>query len=177
MDEKKNDNNEYLDENNQRNIRKKYLSQIEKRGNFHQKLFAHSFQRHSVKQHSLSDNTTFFSIGNKNNIFKEEEEGKKKEINVRQFINNRIIVVNEKKKDIDEFFNVKNMKGILPNIKKTRFKFHVFHDKNGLQRDLTKSNPPVLKMTREKLRDIKILSSIAKIRDPDIIEKYKSLIN
>lgn len=31
-------------------------------------------------------------------------------------------------------------------------------------------------MTKAKIRDLKVIASINKIRDPDIIQKYKSLI-
>ena len=75
---------------------------------------------------------------------------------VRQFLNNRIIIVNSKNNFRDDFFNI---------------------DKKQIEKDYNKPLERELRMTKNKLRDLKVMESINKIRDPDIIKKYKTLLN
>ena len=169
--------------NNQENniFKKGHLSQIEKRGNYYNKILIASLQRHALNNYSLSnfmknDLDNLNSILNKKTHLSEFEElENKKSDEFRQFLNNRIIAVNEKKNNIDEYF-ILNKKQIFPKIQKGTFKFHVFHDINGLEKELTKPAIRTLKMTKNRIRDLKVMASINKIRDPDIIQKYKSLI-
>ena len=158
----------------------KYLSQIEKRSNHFNKLLIAAMQRNSLNNFSINRMKNRDAQNNNfilNNINQQSivEEYKKKE-ETRQFINNRIFAVNEKRHNIDEYFIIKKRQ-ILPKINKGDFKFHVYHDKNGREKELTKSPVRTLKMTKSKVRDLKIMSSINKIRDPEIIGKYKAIIN
>ena len=164
-------------------FKKGQLSQIEKRGNYYNKILIASLQRQALNNYSLANfmrgdlnfdtfNSIFNNRSHPNELW-DLENTKKTEI--RQFLNNRIIAVNEKKDNIDEYFNI-NKKHIFPKINKGEFKFHVFHDINGLEKELTKPTVRTLKMTKARIRDLKVMASINKIRDPDIIQKYKSLI-
>ena len=56
------------------------------------------------------------------------------------------------------------------------FKFHIYHDKNGKIRDLGKSKERNLKMTGSRMRDLILYNKIRQIRDPEIIQKYKTAI-
>ena len=79
--------------------------------------------------------------------------------------------LNEKKFKIDcrpkVVINIKND----PN-----FKFHVFHDRNGKVRDLGKPYERNLKMTDIRIRDLILMNKIKQVRDPEIIEKFKTAI-
>ena len=163
--------------------KKGHLSQIEKRGNYYNKIWIASLQRQALNNYSLfnfkerninRDNINFV-LNNKNNQTIIEESEKKNIYEDRQFLNNRVIAINEKKNNIDEYFNMKKKKN-LPKIKKKEFKFHIFHDKNGLEKDLSKTSVRILKMTKTRIRDLKVMGSINKIRDPEIIQKYRTLI-
>ena len=161
--------------------RKDHLSQIEKRGNYYNKLLIASLQRHALNKFNLNCmkkanvEKINFVLNNLNQQNKIEEYEKIDEM--KQFINNRIFVVNEKLYDIDEYFNLKKKRENLPKINKKGFKFHVFRDKNGREKDITKSPVRNLRMTKEKVRDLKVMCSINKIRDPEIIQKYKAIIH
>ena len=159
-----------------------HLSQIEKRGNYYNKLLIASLQRHSLNNFSLPDyykkskinnNNLNFILNNTNQQSILEEYNNNKLSEVRQFLNNRIISVNEKKDNICDDFNI-NKK--LPRFQKKDFKFHIFHDINGIKKEMTISPIRTLKMTKTKIRDLKVMSSINKIRDPEIIQKYRNLI-
>lgn len=157
-----------------------HLSQIEKRSNYFNKLLIASMQRNALYKSSLKQmekpdvQNINFILNNINQQSIIEEHKKAEEI--RQFINNRIFAINEKRHNIDEYFKIKKRQ-ILPKINKEDFKFHVYHDKNGHEKELTKSPVRTLKMTKAKVRDLKVMSCINKIRDPEIIRKYKAIIN
>ena len=157
-----------------------HLSQIEKRSNYFNKLLIASMQRSALYKSSLNQmkkpdvQNINFILNNINQQSIIEEHKKAEEI--RQFINNRIFAINEKRHNIDEYFKIKKRQ-ILPKINKEDFKFHVYHDKNGHEKELTKSPVRTLKMTKSKVRDLKVMSCINKIRDPEIIRKYKAIIN
>lgn len=162
-----------------------YLSQIEKRGNYYNKKIIATLQRQALNKISSSPFKTNSNEMNKNNfnfvlnninnknIIEESEKNILPE--VRQFLNNRIIVVNEKKTGIDDYFNI-DKKQNLPKITKKNIKYNTFHNKKNTKKELKKPYERELKMTKTKLRDLKVMACINKIRDPDIIKKYKTLI-
>lgn len=154
--------------------KKDFLSQIEKRGNYYNKKIIASLQRQALNKISLpifknNDVDYFLPKINKCNTI--EESAKNKLPEVRQFLNNRITIVNEKKNG-DFWNNNENFK----KIKKRKKKYTEF-DKKQINKDYNKPLEKVIKMTKNKLRDLKVMASINKIRDPDIINKYKALIN
>ena len=68
------------------------------------------------------------------------------------------------KNNLPEIIDIKNS---------PRFKFHVFHDRYGYKKQLDKRERRELKMTKDKIRDLKIMAKINKIQDPELIETYK----
>jgi hypothetical protein len=158
---------------------KDYLSQIEKRGNYYNKKIIASLQRQALNKISSSvlkrnDEDYFSSNINNCNIIEEAE--KKKLPEVRQFLNNRIIIVNSKNNFRDDFFNIDKKQLQLHKLKKKEIKKTKF-DKNQIEKDYNKPLERELRMTKNKIRDLKVMESINKIRDPDIIKKYKTLLN
>ena len=165
--------------------RRKYLSEIEKRGNFYNKKNIATLQRHTLNSLSLPVHLkkNYNEISKKNIIYNNInhqnliEEVNKKDLNkVKIFLNNRIRLINMKNgDDLDDYFNL-NKISFLQNNEKKEFKFHVFHDINGLEKDITKPSKRELKMTKTRIRDLKVMHSINKIRDPEIIQKYRNLL-
>ena len=165
--------------------RKKYLSEIEKRGNFFNKKNIATIQRHTLNSLSLPVHLKkkYNEINKKNIIYNNInqqnliEEVKKIDLSkVKIFLNNRIRLVNMKNgDDLDDYFNLDKI-GFLPKNDKKEFKFHIFHDINGLEKDITKSSKRELKMTKTRIRDLKVMNAINKIRDPEIIQKYKNVL-
>ena len=163
----------------------KYLSEIEKRGNFFNKKNIATLQRHTLNSLSLPVHLkkNYNEISKKNIIYNNInqqnliEEVNNNDLNkVKIFLNNRIRAINMKNgDDLDDYFNLDKI-GFLPKNEKKEFKFHVFHDINGLEKDITKPSKRELKMTKMKIRDLKVMHSINKIRDPEIIEKYRNLL-
>ena len=159
---------------------KDYLSQIEKRGNYYNKKIIASLQRQALNKISSSvlkvlkrnDEDYFSSNINNCNIIEEAEKNKLPE--VRQFLNNRIIIVNSKNNFRDDFFNIDKKQ--LHKLKKKEIKKTKFAKKQ-MEKDYNKPLERELRMTKNKLRDLKVMESINKIRDPDIIKKYKTLLN
>ena len=125
--------------------RRKYLSEIEKRGNFYNKKNIATLQRHTLNSLSLPVHLkkNYNEISKKNIIYNNInqqnliEEVNKNDLNkVKIFLNNRIRPINMKNgDDLDDYFNL-NKISFFPNNEKKEFKFHVFHDINGLEKDI-----------------------------------------
>ena len=163
-----------------------YLSQIEKRGNYYNKKIIASLQRQALNKISLSlfkknnneinKNNFNFILNNINNKNIIEESEKNTLPEVRHFLNNRIKIVNEKITGIDDYFNIEKKQN-LPKITKKGIKYNTIHNKkNNIKKEINKPYERELKMTNTKIRDLKVMACINKIRDPDIIKKYKTLI-
>ena len=165
--------------------RRKYLSEIEKRGNFFNKQYIAALQRHTLNSLSLPVHLkkNYNEISKKNIIYNNiNQQNLIEEVNnndfnkVRIFLNNRIRPINMKNgEDLDDYFNLDKIK-FLPKNEKKEFKFHVFHDINGLEKDISKPSKRELKMTKTRIRDLKVMNSINKIKDPEIIQKYRNLL-
>lgn len=165
--------------------RKKYLSEIEKRGNFFNKKYIATLQRHTLNSLSLpvhlkknnneiSKKNIIYNNINQQNLIEEVNNNSLNKVRI--FLNNRIRLVNMKNgDDLDDYFNLDKI-GFLPKNEKKEFKFHVFHDINGLEKDISKPTKRELKMTKTRIRDLKVMHSINKIRDPEIIQKYRNLL-
>ena len=162
--------------------RKGHLSQIEKRGNYYNKLMISSLQRKFLNNYSLSNskmmnnNNSNFILYSRNHQTILEELDKINSFENRKFLNNRILAVNGKINNINDYINI-NKNKIFPTIKKKESKYNnIYHDKNDREKNITKPILRVLKMTKDKVRDLKVMASINKIKDPDIIQKYRTLI-
>ena len=172
------ENNEY---NNCNIFQRIYLSQVEKRGFNYNKVKQASIQRSVLNNLNKNDNN---DIGYYTNLMSNKElscilgPNKRKyfpqmsKIYINGFKTSKNISANSNGKINN---NEKNQ-GVI-NIKNNPdFKFHVFRDKKGQVRELDKPCERILKMTRERVRDLKIMQKINKIKDPEIIKMYKSLL-
>ena len=163
-------------ENDNKVYQKIYLSEVEKRGFNYSKLKLASIQRKAMRNFIKFDNNDFdynqkasyILETNKRQFFPQM---KKFLINKYLYKNNNNDYTNEEK--ISKF----NKSQAVINIKNNpSFKFHIFHDQKGKEKKLEKPCIRTLKMTLEKMRDIKVMSKINKINDPEIIQMYKSVI-
>ena len=68
---------------------------------------------------------------------------------------------------LPEIINIKNS---------GRFQFHVFRDQYGFKKQLDKKETPELKMTKERVRDLKVMAKINMIKDQEIIDIYKRAV-
>ena len=63
------------------------------------------------------------------------------------------------------------------NIKRSQnFQFHVFHDQHGYVKEMDKKKNRGLKMTRDKIRDLRIMSKINKLKDPSLTNSFNRAI-
>ena len=159
-------------------FQKLYLNQIERRGFNYKKIKISSLQRTALQNFSKLDEnflptdkineTGFILESNKRNVLPLMKTFYANKLNLMKF---KKECLNENKFKIDcnqkPVINIKND----PN-----FKFHIYHDKNGKIRDLGKSKERNLKMTGTRMRDLILYNKIRQIRDPEIIQKYKTAI-
>ena len=152
-----------------------YLSEVEKRGFNYNKIKLASMQRKALGKFNKYDNNYFYYNNynykpsyiletNKRSYFPQ----------MKKFLINKYL----DKNNSNEEKMIKNNKpqGVI-NIKNNpNFKFHIFHDHKGKEKQLEKPCKRTLKMTIEKIRDLKIMAKINKINDPEIIHMYKSVI-
>ena len=165
-----------------------YLIQMEKRGNLYNKRKIASLQRialHNFSAINLNDShfvNGSIPSGKFNESFILETKSRKKMPNIREYIFNRLKNMRKKKVNSPEYYyeKFKNHENKLPEIidikKSERFKFHVYHDLYGFKKELDKRDNKELKMTREKIRDLKVMSKISKINDPYLTDLYKKAL-
>ena len=174
-------NRENNEQNNSNIFQRIYLSQVEKRGFNYNKVKKAAIQRSVLNNINKNENN---GIGYYTNLMTNKEISYILGQNKRKYfphMRNIYIKGFKTSKNINEnsnkiFNNNEKKQGVI-NIKKDPdFKFHVFHDKKGQVRELDKPSEKILKMTRERVRDLKIMQKINKIDDPEIIKMYKSLL-
>ena len=154
-----------------------YLSQVEKRGFNYNKIKAASLQRMAMNNNCKYDLEEDYYYNNKEVSYVLESKKRIFFPQMKKFLINKYknLKSNEKLDD-DIFIRKDKTKGII-NIKNNpNFKFHIYHDQKGKIKELDKPIERYLKMTKDKLRDIKLMSRINKINDPEIIKMYKSII-
>ena len=164
-----------------------YLIEMEKRGNLYNKRRMASLQRialHNFSSMNLKDNhyvNGSIPSGKSDESYILETKKRKKLPGIREYICYRLKNMKEKETNTPEYYLAKYKKyekNKLPemiDIKNNgRFKFHVFHDQYGFRKELDKRNSNKgLKMTKDRIRDLKVMSQINKIKDPDLIDTYK----
>jgi hypothetical protein len=79
------------------------------------------------------------------------------------------------KESEEEDSNVKLPKMI--NIKKDKFKFKLFKDDNGEIRDLSKPSNNKIKMTSDRIRDMKLMEKLNKIKEKEFLESLKLILH
>ena len=163
-----------------------YLIEMEKRGQQYNKRRMASLQRialHNFSSMNLNDNhyvNGSIPSGKSDESYILETKKRKKLPGIREYICYRLKHMKENETNTPEYYLEKYKKlekKKLPemiDIKNSgRFRFHVFHDQYGFKKELDKRNNKGLKMTRDKIRDLKVMAKINKIKDPDLIDTYK----
>ena len=159
-------------------FQKIYLNQIERRGFNYNKIKISALQRNAMYSFSKLDENFLENDKNDKSSFILEVKQRKVFPQMKTYFINKLNLMrlknqykNEKKFKLDC-----RPKGVI-NIKNdSNFKFHVFHDKNGKARDLGKPYERNLKMTDIRIRDLILMNKIKQVRDPEIIEKFKTAI-
>lgn len=63
------------------------------------------------------------------------------------------------------------------NIKKDKFKFKLFKDDNGEIKDLSKPSNNKIKMTMDRIRDMKLMEKLNKIKEKEFLESLKLILH
>ena len=166
-----------------------YLHEMEKRGNMYNKIKIAQLQRIALQNFSsMSINGNHYvngsiPTGKSDESYILETKKRKRLPGIKEYICSRL--KNMKNEDINtpEYYRERSKKyerNKLPeliNIKTSgRFQFHVFHDQYGYKKELDKREIKEVKMTKEKIRDLKIMAKINKTNDPEIIDIYKRAV-
>ena len=166
-----------------------YLMQMEKRGNLYNKRKIASLQRIALYNFSTMNlNDSHFVNGSiPSGEFDEsyilETKRRRKIPGIREYICYRLKSMRENEINSPEYYYEKfkkHEKNKLPEIidikNSGRFKFHVYHDLYGYKKELDKRDNRQLKMTRDRIRDLKVMSKITKINDPYLTDIYRKAL-
>ena len=168
-------------------MRNVYIKEMERRGNQYNKIKMASLQRialHNFSSINLNDNhyvNGSIPSGKSDESYILETQKRRKLPGIREYLCHRLKNMKENEVNTPEYYREKNKKNEvnkLPEIidikNSGRFRFHVFHDQYGFRKQLDKR--PInkgLKMTKNKIRDLKVMANISKIKDPELIDLYK----
>jgi len=158
--------------------KKNYLFEIEKRGHYYNKMLISSLQRQFM-------NNTFLKKKEqkKINFFlnnSEEFNWLKFEKNFSDYKNfnyNRIVAINTRRKNFNNIFRAKKVS--FPHIIKDNINIQKRKVPKRKRQNMQISNSPKIISKSFKIKDIKdirILASIKKINDQEILQKYKNMI-
>ena len=166
-----------------------YLHEMEKRGNMYNKIKIAQLQRialHNFSYMSLNGNHYIngsIPSGKADESYILETKKRKRLPGIKEYICSRLKSMKSEEVNTPEYYRERSKKyekNKLPeliNIKNSgRFQFHVFHDQYGYKKELDKKINPELKMTKEKVRDLKIMAKINKINDPELIDRYRKVV-
>ena len=166
-----------------------HLIEMERRGNLYNKRKIASLQRialHNFSTMNLNDShyvNGSIPSGKFDESFILETKRRKKMPNIREYICNRLKSIRENEINSPEYYYEKfkkHEKNKLPEIidikNSGRFKFHVYHDLYGYKKELDKRDNRQLKMTRDRIRDLKVMSKITKINDPYLTDIYRKAL-
>ena len=169
--------------------RTSYLHEMEKRGNNYNKIKIAQLQRIALKNFSsMSINGNHYvngsiPTGKTDESYILETKKRKRLPGIKEYICSRLKNMNNEKANTPEFYRERSKKyerNKLPeliNIKNSgRFQFHIYHDQYGYKKELDKKGIPELKMSKDKVRDLKIMAKINKTNDPEIIDIYRRAI-
>ena len=168
-------------------MRNEYIKEMERRGNQYNKIKMASMQRialHNFSSINLNDDhyvNGSIPSGKSDESYILETQKRKKLPGIKEYMCHRLKNVKENEVNTPEYYREKSKKNEvnkLPEIidikNSGRFRFHVFHDQYGYRKQLDKK--PInkgLKMTKNKIRDLKVMTNISKIKDPELIDLYK----
>ena len=169
--------------------RTSYLHEMEKRGNMYNKIKIAQLQRIALKNFSsMSMNGNHYvngsiPTGKSNESYILETKKRKRLPGIKEYICSRLKHIKNEELNTPEYYRERSKKyerNKLPeliNIKNSgRFQFHVYHDQYGYKKELDKRDKTELKMTKEKVRDLKIMQQINKTNDPEIIDFYRRAV-
>ena len=167
-----------------------YLHEMEKRGNMYNKIKIAQLQRIALQNFSsMSLNGNHYingsiPTGKSNESYILETKKRKRLPGIKEYICSRLKSMKNEEVNTPEYYRERSKKyerNKLPeiiNIKNSgRFQFHVFHDQYGYKKQLDKKTTPELKMTKDKVRDLKVMAKISMINDPELIDIYKRAVN
>ena len=162
---------------------------MEKRGNMYNKIKIAQLQRialHNFSSMSLNGNHYIngsIPTGKADESYILETKKRKRLPGIKEYICSRLKNMKSEEVNTPEFYRERSKKyerNKLPeliNIKNSgRFQFHVFHNQYGYKKELDKRGNPEPKMTKEKVRDLKIMAKINKLDDPELIDKYRRVV-
>ena len=171
------------------NYRTSYLQEMEKRGNMYNKIKIAQLQRIALKNFSsMCINGNHYingsiPTGKSNESYVLETKKRKRLPGIKEYICSKLKSMKNEEYNTPEYYRERSKKyekNKLPeiiNIKNSgRFQFHVFRDQYGYKKQLDKKTTPELKMTKEKVRDLKVMAKINMIKDPEIIDIYKRAV-
>ena len=171
------------------NYRTSYLHEMEKRGNMYNKIKIAQLQRIALKNFSaMCINGNHYingsiPTGKSNESYILETKKRKRLPGIKEYICSKLKSMKNEEYNTPEYYRERSKKyerNKLPeiiNIKNSgRFQFHVFRDQYGFKKQLDKKETPELKMTKEKVRDLKVMAKINMIKDPEIIDIYKRAV-
>ena len=166
--------------------RKLYLNEMEKRGNLYNKRKMAYLQRialYNFSSMNLFDNhfvNGSIPSGKSDESYILETKKRKKLPGIKEYLRYRLKSMKENDLNTPEYFREKakklennNLPEIIDIKNSGRFKFHVFHDRYGFKKEMDKRDNRVLKMTKEKIRDLKVMAKINRIQDPELIDTFK----
>ena len=146
-----------------------------------QRIALHNFSRMSMSDSHFVNGS--IPIGNPDESYILETKKRKKLPGIKDYIFSKLRRMKDNEVNTPEYYlekHRKKEKNKLPEIidikNSGRFQFHVFHDIYGFKKELDKREPRVLKMTREKIRDLRIMAKINKLDDPVLVETYRRVI-
>ena len=171
------------------NYRTSYLHEMEKRGNMYNKIKIAQLQRIALKNFSaMCINGNHYingsiPTGKSDESYILETKKRKRLPGIKEYICSKLKSMKNEEYNTPEYYRERSKKyerNKLPeiiNIKNSgRFQFHVFRDQYGFKKQLDKKATPELKMTKEKVRDLKVMAKINMIKDPEIIDIYKRAV-
>ena len=164
-----------------------YLKEMEKRGHQYNKIRMASLQRialHNFSYMNLYDNhfvNGSIPTGKSDESYILETKKRRKLPGIKEYICYRLKNMRDNNESNTPEYYLEKFKKYeknkLPEIidikNSGRFKFHVFHDQYGFKKELDKRDLRVLKMTKDKIRDLKIMAIINRANDPELIDIYK----
>ena len=159
---------------------------MEKRGNQYNKRRMASLQRialHNFSSMNVNDGHIIngsIPTGKSDESYILETKKRKKLPGIREYICYRLKSMRESEINSPEFYLQKfkkHEKNKLPEIidikNSGRFHFHVFHDQYGFRKEMDKRENRGLKMSNDKIRDLKIMAKINRTNDPYLADIYR----
>ena len=162
------------------------IIEMEKRGNQYNKRKMASLQRIALNNFSSMNANDGHIVngsiptGKSDESYILETKKRKKLPGIREYICYRLKSMRESETNTPEFYLAKfkkHEKNKLPEIidikNSGRFQFHVFHDQYGFRKELDKKENRGLKMSSDKIRDLKIMAKINRTNDPYLADIYR----